>query len=235
MTSAGQTTGSLLELSNTCRQIVQALSEQNHQRAVWSKLVFNRSGRLEKQLRQHYVEQFDTGVLAGLDASLSQRLVGSDTIPLVFLLIKRIELLNQCLSRFGCPETLDKNLRPDYQLMLDLKPQQAASVQQVTQLQYTYEAYLRWASEGTEAVLRRELEGHAERLRRWFAAKQFALGQIVPWANQNYAAVTLQEYWGGIPVADTRKASQVDGAYTAGAWKQSILPFLQRAEEAVQS
>jgi type VI secretion system protein ImpL len=233
MTSAGQTTGPLLELSDTCRQIVQALIEQNRQRAAWSKLVFNRSGQLEEQLRQRYIEQFATGVLAGLDTSLSQRLVGSDTIPLVFLLIKRIELLNQCLSRFGCPETLEKDLWPDYQLMLDPKPQQAASGQQVAQLQYTYEAYLRWASEGTEAALRRELEAHAERLRHWFAAKQFALLQIVPWANQNYAPVTLQEYWGGIPIADTRKAPQVDGAYTTGAWKQSIFPFLQRAEEAV--
>ena len=103
----------------------------------------------------------------------------------------------------------------------------------MTRLQYTYEAYLRWASEGTETVLRQELEAHAERLRRWFAAKQFALQQIVPWANQHYAPVTLQEYWGAIPVADSRKAPQVDGAYTTGAWKQSILPFLQRAEEAV--
>ena len=233
MASAGQTTGPLLELSDTCRQIVQALIEQNRQRAVWSKLVFNRSGQLEEQLRQRYVEQFATGVLAGLDTSLSQRLVGSDTIPLVFLLIKRIELLNQCLSRFGCPETLEKELGPYYQLMLDPKPQQAASGPQVAQLQYTYEAYLRWASEGTEAVLRQELEAHAERLRHWFAAKQFALRQIVPWANQNYAPVTLQEYWGGIPIVDARKAPQVDGAYTTGAWKQSIFPFLQRAEEAV--
>ena len=234
MPSAGQTIGPLLELSDTCRQIVQALIEQNRQRAVWSKLVFNRSGQLEEQLRQRYVEQFATGVLAGLDTSLSQRLsVGSDTIPLVFLLIKRIELLNQCLSRFGCPETIEKDLQPDYQLLLDPRPQQAGLVQQVTRLQYTYEAYLRWASEGTETVLRQELEAHAERLRRWFAAKQFALQQIVPWANQHYAPVTLQEYWGGIPVADARKAPQVDGAYTTGAWKQSILPFLQRAEEAV--
>jgi type VI secretion system protein ImpL len=234
MDSTGKTTGPLLEVSDTCRQIVQALIEQNRQRAVWSKL-FNRSVQLEEQLRQRYVEQFATGVLAGLDTSLSQRLnkVGTDTIPLVFLLIKRIELLNQCLSRFGCPEAFEQDLRPDYQLMLDPRPQQAGSAQQVMQLQYTYEAYLRWASEGPEAVLRRELEAHAERLRRWFAAKQFALGQIVPWANQNYAAVTLQEYWGGIPAADARKAPQVDGAYTTNAWKQSILPFLQRAEEAV--
>ena len=82
MPSAGQTTGPLLELSDTCRQIVQALIEQNRQRAVWSKLVFNRSGQLEEQLRQRYVEQFATGVLAGLDTSLSQRLsVGSEYYP----------------------------------------------------------------------------------------------------------------------------------------------------------
>ena len=161
-TTAGQTAASLLELSDTCRQVVEALSEQNRQRAAWRKLVFNRSGQLEEQLRQRYVEQFASGALARLDASLSQRLsAGSNTIPLVFLLIKRIELLNQCLSGFGCPETVETDLRPDYQLMLDPKPQQAALPEQETQLQHTYEAYLRWASEGPEAILRRELEGHA--------------------------------------------------------------------------
>jgi type VI secretion system protein ImpL len=233
-TREGQDSGAHLELSDACRQIVQALIEQNRQRAVWRKLVFNRSGQLEEQLRQRYVEQFTAGVLTELDTSLSQRLrAGSDTIPLVFLLIKRIELLNQCLSRFGCPEAFENDLRPDYQLMLDPGLQPAGSGQQVTQLQYTYEAYLRWASEGPEAVLRRELEAHAERLRHWFAAKQFALQQIVPWANQHYAPVTPQEYWEGIPAADGRKTTQVDGAYTVSAWKQSILPFLQRAEDAV--
>jgi type VI secretion system protein ImpL len=227
-------TRSHLEQVDRCRQAVQQLGEWNHQRSWSSRLLLNRSGGLELQLRQRYVEQFASGVLAGLDTSLSQRLnTGSDTIPLVFLLIKRIELLNQCLSRFGCPKTIEKELRPDYQLMLDPRPQPSASVEQVTQLQDTYEAYLRWASEGTETVLRRELEAHTERLRYWFATKQFALRQIVPWANQHYAPITLQEYWEDIPATDVRKATQVDGAYTAGAWKQSILPFLQRAEEAV--
>ncbi len=97
------------------------------------------------------------------------------------------------------PQTFEKDLRPDYQLMLDPRPQQAGSAQQVTQLQHTYEAYLRWASEGPEAVLRRELEAHAERLRHWFAAKQFALRQIVPWANQNYATCDAARVLGGYP------------------------------------
>src|SRR5262249_50457426 len=151
-------------------------------------------------------------VLAGLDMSLSQRLsAGSDTMPLVFLLIKRIELINQCLALFGCPETFEKDQQPDYQLMLDPRPPQVALTAQVTQLQQTYEAYLRWASEGPADVLRREREAHAEGLRRWFTAKQVALPQIVPWANQHYASVTPQEYWGGIPAADGRKDVPVDG------------------------
>ena len=46
--------------------------------------------------------------------------------------------------------------------------------------------------------------------------------------------MTLPRIFGrGIPATDGNKAAQVDGAYTAGARKQSVLPFLQRAEEAV--
>ena len=36
-----------------------------------------------------------------------------------------------------------------------------------------------------------------------------------------------------LPSGDGRRSLQVDGAYTAAAWKQSIVPFLQRAGDAV--
>jgi hypothetical protein len=179
------------------------------------------------------VEKFDTEVLAPLDAGISQRLsAGSETIPLVFLLIKRIELITQCLWGFGCSGPIEKDMQPDYQLMLDAGGRQPPSPGQVATLRNAYEAYLHWSS-GSEEVLRREQEAHADRLRRWFSARQFAPRQILLWANQNYTPVTSQALWAGLQPADGGRAMQVDGAYTPGAWKQSILPFLQRAGEAV--
>jgi type VI secretion system protein ImpL len=226
-------TGPLLEQAEACRQVVQTLMDQNRQRSAFSTFVFNRSGTLAERLRQRYVAQFAAEVLTALDTSLSQHLsTGSEPIPLVFLFIKRIELINQCLSVFGCPEVIEKDLQPDYQLMLEPGRQHTPFPEQVTRLRTTYETYLRWAS-GGEDVLRREQEAHAERLRRWFSARQFAPRQILLWANQHYAPITAQEYWAGLPTADNKKAVQVDGAYTPAAWKQSILPFLQRAGDAV--
>jgi type VI secretion system protein ImpL len=229
----GQGVALLLEQAESCRQVVQALIDRNRQRSTWGKLVFNRSGRLEDRLRQRYVEKFASEALAALDTDINQRLsAGTDSIPLVFLLITRIELLTRCLSLFGCPQTIDQDLQPDYQLMLASGRQQTLAAEHVTRVQETYETYLRWASTPGD-VLRREQETHAERLRGWFSAKQFAPRQILLWVNQRYPAVTLQTYWEGVSAAEDRRAVQVEGAYTPKAWQQSILPFLQRAADAV--
>jgi type VI secretion system protein ImpL len=103
---------------------------------------------------------------------------------------------------------------------------------EIAALQNTYEAYLSWAARSEEA-LRQEQAAHADRLRQWFSATQFAPQQILLWANQKYPPVTLQAFWKGATSADGRRSFQVDGSYTAAAWKQSILPFLQRAADAV--
>jgi hypothetical protein len=208
------------------------LDEQQQRRFAWNKLVFDRSGKLAEQLRQRYLTRFTDAVLVPLDAGLAQRLTtGPDTIPTVFVLISRIGLLNQCLSVFGCRRTLDQESQPDYKLMFEVGWQKPASTEHVTSLQQTYEAYLRWAS-GSPEFLQREQEAHANRLRGWFALKQFAPQQILLWTNQRYASVTVQEYWEEF-AADGKKALQVDGAYTPAALQQSLIPFLQRAREAV--
>jgi type VI secretion system protein ImpL len=232
LTASGPEKTSDLAGVEACRQVVQALDEQQQRRFAWNKLVFDRSGKLAEQLRQRYVTRFTAAVLTPLDAGLAQRLTtGPDTIPTVFVLISRIGLLNQCLSVFGCRRTLDQESQPDYKLMFEAGWQKPASTEHVTSLQQTYEAYLRWAS-GSPEILQREQEAHANRLRGWFALKQFAPQQILLWTNQRYAPVSVQEYWEEF-AADGKKALQVDGAYTPAALQQSIIPFLQRAREAV--
>jgi type VI secretion system protein ImpL len=216
-----------------CRQVVQGLVDQNRQRFAWSKLVFNRSGRLERELRQRYVAKFQSEVLAPLDSSLGQQLIsGSETVSFALLLIKRIELINRCRAVFACPQPMEDDRQPDYRLMLSAGTRQPSTALQINTLRATYEAYLAWAM-GSGEILQQEQTAHANRLRQWFSAKQFAPQQILLWANQQYAPVTLQAFWKGAPSRDGRRSPQVDGAYTAAAWKQSISPFLERAGDAV--
>jgi type VI secretion system protein ImpL len=226
--------GLLLDQVEQCRQVVQKLTEQNQQRSVGSKKIFKRSVTLENQLRQRYVEKFSTEILPPLDTPIEQYLLaGTNPIPLVFLLIKRIELINQCLANGECPATLAKERQPDYALMLNAAQQPPSPApEQVTMLARTYETYLQWSLTG-ETGIYQEQEALAERLRRWFSATQFAPQQILQWVNQNYAPVTLQEYW-ELPLSPSEKKTvRVEGGYTKEAWEGSLLPFLQRAREAV--
>lgn len=227
----------LLAQVERCRQVVQPLIEQNQQRVALSKLLFNRSIQAEKQLRQHYVRKFETEIRTRLDTRIGQHLsAGSATIPLVFVLIKRLELINQCRSLAGCPRSIDAEMQPDYGLMLEPSSRVAPDPQRVALLRQTYEAYLRWAPAAGDS-LHQEQQFQADLLRRWFSSKQFALQQIIPWANQNYAPVTLQAYWQDLLPAGNGQlaldpAIRVEGAYTPGAWKRSIHPFLQRTGDA---
>jgi type VI secretion system protein ImpL len=225
--------GALLEQTERCRQVVQRLSEENHRRPAWSRLLYDRSGRLAGQWRQRYVEKFSTEILQPLDASLAQQILASaEPIPFVFLLINRIELITQCLSGEGCPPSFEGDARPDYKLMLNASPQHPSQGSRGEQLQAAYEAYLRWAT-AARAPLEREMDGLAAELRRWFSRRQFAPQQIVSWANQHYAPISAQAIWQGPLTAGDRQAGRVDGAYTPNAWKQSLLPFLQRAGDAL--
>jgi hypothetical protein len=227
-----------LEEVEGCRRVVQLLMEQNQQRFVLSKLLFRRSLQAEQQLRQRYVHKFRSDVLTRLDTRIGQSFTaGSPTIPLVFVLIKRLELINQCRSLTGCPALIEAEMQPDYALMLEPSaPATDPSPQRVALLRQTYEAYLRWAPAAGD-LLHQEQQFHIDLLRRWFSAKQFALQQIIPWANQTYPPVTLQAYWRDLQPADYRQweqesAIRVEGAYTPAAWKRSIHPFLQRAGDA---
>jgi type VI secretion system protein ImpL len=227
----------LLESAERCRQVVQVLDAQNRQRSALSKLLFRRSVHTERRLQQRYVHKFLSEVLTPIDARIEQHLtVGTSTLPLVFVLITRLELLNQCLAVTGCPSLVDAEAQPDYRLMLAPEQPPAPAPEHVALLAQSYEAYLQWAYVAPD-VLQREQQRQAELLRTWFAAKQFALRQILPWANQYYAPVTGNDFWHDfLPASRFYTAQQgnirVDGAYTPRAWTRSIYPFLQRAGDA---
>jgi type VI secretion system protein ImpL len=222
----------LLDEAEGCRQIVQTVITQNHARPSWHTIVFNKSGKLEGQLRQRYVEKFQAEVLGPLDPGIDQRLMAADdSISWVFLLIKRLELVARCQAVSGCTDSFGHDVQPDYALMLKARAERPPAAERVALLQRTDEAYLRWSSDTAE-VLRREQDAHSERIRRWFASQQFATDQILRWANQHYPPVSEREYWGAPLQAAGSLGAQVEGAYTRAAWEGSLLPFLRRAEQA---
>jgi type VI secretion system protein ImpL len=222
-----------LQQAARCRKLLLEIGQRNQQRVSWSRFLFNRTGRGVQHLQERYVQRFAAAVLAPLDTQLEQRLQsGGDALPVVFLLIRRIELSQRCLGWRGCPLTLPAAQRPDYALMLSPTGEHAPSTEQTTTLQQTYEAYLHWAT-AKEEILRQESADHAERLRQWFASNKFALTQILSWANQRYPPITLLDLWPASPTQASPAQVRVDGAYTRDAWEQSLQPFLQRAEAAV--
>jgi hypothetical protein len=198
--AGGQSLLSRLEPIETCRQVIETLQTQQDQRLRWSTWVFNRSGAMAARLRQRYVERFTMAVVEPLDAALGQHLsAGADTVPLVFVLMQRLELLTQCQAQPGCPPMREDTPPPDYQLMADPGRQDPRAADLAPALRQTYEAYVRWASETVPEALRREQAGHTALLRRWFTARQFALPQVLAWANQHYAPVRVHTYWGRLP------------------------------------
>jgi hypothetical protein len=226
-------TAPLLDQVDGCRQMVQTLIDRRRQRPSWSKLVFDRSGQLEEELRRRYVEKFEAEVLTPLDTGIASQLAGgSAPVSFVFLLLQRIELIKRCLSATGCPDPVEKEMQPHYQLMLAGARQQPAPATQVATLQNAYEAYLRWPVEPKEA-LRREQASNVGRLQQWFSARQNARDQILLWASEGHPPVTSREFWEVPQTAGGDKTSQVGGAYTRLAWERSVRPLLQRTRDAV--
>ena len=222
-----------LQQAAQCRSMILGLEQRNEQRYTWSRVI-NNSGRRLQRLQQQYVQRYAAEVLSPLDGKLEEQLQsGADAIPVVFLLINRIEFAQHCLAEHGCPSAVSDELSPDYQLMLSATGERAPPPEQVTTVQQTYETYLHWASRTTQDVLSQERADHASRLQQWFATNKFAPEQILRWANQQYAPITLRDVWTDLPPQAAIAPVQVDGSYTQNAWQQSLRPFLIRAEAAV--
>ena len=167
-----------------------------------------------------------------MDIGIDQHLIaGPEAIPLILVLVKRTELINRCLTAFGCPDPIDKDVQPEYQRMLDPGGRLSPGPGQVALLQNTYETYIHWALESPDA-LREGARAHAERCGVGLGQNNSHHARLFS-GPTNYAPVTSLTFWQALPPVDGKQALQVDGAYTEVAWKQSILPFLQRVGESV--
>jgi hypothetical protein len=220
-----------LEEMESCRVTVQNLIDQNHNRAWWSTLWwFARSFRLEDELRQRYVKNFQTQVLAPLNAELEQAIQLSQE-PMSWLLLQahRVQLIQLCLSSSTCSTAED--LQSDYPLLLDPQQTRTSSAQDVTTLQKTYSAYLLW-QQNTPGILQRDLAEERERLRRWISPEHLSLDRLIAWVNRRSPSLTYEQYWELPAPLATVAIPQIDASCTQKSWKQDIAPFLDQLQDA---
>lgn len=218
----------------TCRQTIQALATQNQQRSRWRTLWFTRSFRLEEELRQQYVQHFQTQVLTPLNVTLDRTVEASeDPLPLVLLLARRVQLGQYCTSASGCPEPIAEDIQPDYALMLN-PPQQEPQPPKPTidKLKSTYLAYLAWQP-STKDALQQDLREDQQRLQRLLSSRHFTFDRLLLAVNRRSPPITYEQYWELPPPLTAGATPRVQAACTKKAWEQEIAALLQQIQDAV--
>ncbi len=218
----------------TCRQALQALTQQNQQRSRWQTLWFTRSFHLEEELRQQYVQHFQTQVLAPLNTALDRTVEASeDPLPLVLLLARRVQLNQYCTSATGCPEPIAEDAQPDYALMLN-PPQRAPQPQKpnIDKLKTTYLSYLAWQP-SPKVALQQDLLEDQQRLQRLLSSRHFTFDRLLLLDNRRSPPITYEDYWELPPPLTAIAIPQVQAACTKKAWEQEIAALLQQIQDAV--
>jgi len=223
-----------LNAVDRCRQAVETVSEGNRDRPGWSTWLFNRSGRLEDQLRDRYVSHFKAGLLDPLNHQLDGAFDGStDPLPLMLLVAQRVQLSHRCVAvgSGACSERSTEEVHPDYALMLNPTHDRRAPPAEVAMLKQAYVAYLLWQP-GSKELLQQDLASDQKRLRQWLSAKQFTLDSLLPLVNRGAPPITSEDYW-ELPAPITTVAARIEPACTKKVWEQDVAPFLQQLQDAV--
>jgi type VI secretion system protein ImpL len=222
-----------LESAETCRKTISDLAMQNQQRSRWQTLWFTQSFQVEEELRQQYMQHFQTQVLIPLNAELDRTVQTSeDPLPLVLLLARRVQLGQYCASASGCPEPVADDLQPDYALMLNPQRDPLPPNANIEKLKSTYLAYLSWQP-STKDALQQDLLEDNQRLQRLLSSRQFTFDRLLLWVNRRSPPITYEQYWELPPPLTTVAIPQVAAACTKKAWEQEIAALLQQIQDAV--
>ena len=219
--------------AEACRRAIRELTQQNQQRSRWQTLWFTRSFQLEEELRQQYVQHFQTQVLTPLNVTLDRTVQASeDPLPLVLLLARRVQLGQYCTSAPGCPEPIAEDLQPDYALMLNPQREPLPPKANIEKLKATYLAYLSWQPSSKDALQQDLLEDH-RRLQQLLSSRQFTFDRLLLWVNRRSPPITYEHYWELPPPLTAVATPQVEAACTKKAWEQEIAALLQQIQDAV--
>jgi len=222
-----------LESAEICRKTIHDLATQNHQRSRWQTLWFTKSFQVEEELRQQYLQHFQTQVLIPLNAELDRTVQTSeDTLPLVLLLARRVQLGQYCSSASGCPEPVADDLQPDYALMLNPQRDPLPPKTNIEKLKSTYLAYLLWQP-STKDALQQDLLEDNRRLQTLLSTRQFTFDRLLSWVNRRSPPITYEQYWELPPPLTTVAIPQIEAACTKKAWEQEIAALLQQIQDAV--
>lgn len=201
-----------------CREAIASLTPQSR----WASLSLNfglrHTGEVEMALRDRYLEAAWRDVIGPLEARIDNKLTPGPEAPIyVGALLERIDLLGRC-RQGACPDAAEW-VAPRYAAMLSRELAAAdASDPVIARLVRTHAAFLRWQRD--PATLDRMRGADSERVARWMRMGGLRADWILASASTAYAAVRMKDFWAAEgPV-------QVDGAYTARAWKEALQPLV---------
>jgi type VI secretion system protein ImpL len=218
---------------DACREVVETLIDRNLRRRPWLALGLDRSGRLETDLRQRYVQKFKAEVLAPLNGEIDRALrTTGDPLPLLLVLARRVQLDRRCVAPGGCGGATIEDLQPDYQLLLSPLGDRKPSALEVARLHRLYADYLLWQVEPKEE-LRQDVVDDSKRLQRSLSAADFSVDRLFQWVNRRAAPVTYDQYWELPATIAAVGAAQVDGGCTRKVWERDVAPLLQEIQDAV--
>ena len=202
-----------------CREAIESLIP----RSTWASLSLNfglrHTSEVAMALRDRYLDAAWRDVIGPLEARIDDKLAPGPEAPIyVGALLERIDLLGRCRREGACPRATEW-VAPRYAAMLSRElPATDASDPVIARLVRTHAAFLGWQHD--PATLDRMRGGDAERVARWMRMGGLRAEWILASASTRFPAVRLKDFWAA------EGTVQVDGAYTARAWKEAIQPLV---------
>jgi type VI secretion system protein ImpL len=216
---AASTLGPRLAQLEDCREAIESLAPPS----AWARLSLNfglrHTDEVAMALRDRYLDAAWRDVLGPLEARVDGKLAPGPEAPVyVGALLERIDLLGRCRQERACPGAAAW-VAPRYAAMLSRELAVTETSEPVSaRLVRTQAAFLQWQRD--PATLDRMRGADAERVARWIRMGGLRAEWILASASTGFPAVRVKDFWGA------EGTVQVDGAYTARAWKEAIQPLL---------
>ncbi len=217
-TKIGTASGPIAEILrplDNCRESIEDLIPGS----IWKKIAFNfglgYAQYVGELVQGRYMTDFRSQVLNPIDDRIDKSLASDSADALVVsLIIQRLERLGTCQRDGRCSERMEPN-GINYRTMLAVAQAQTKEGDPaIDRLQRTHESYLIWQTD--PKVLRDLHSKDLERVRNWSRREKLTEQWVLESTRAQFAPVRASDYWG------INAPLQVDGAYTARAWKEGI-------------
>ena len=202
-----------------CRTSIESITPSS----FWRKLSFNfglgYAPHVGEALQERYLTEFREKVLGPIDKRIDQSLSSDKADALIVsFIIQRLGRLADCQQNGGCINRGDqKGL--SYQTMLAVGQSKIKEGDpDIDRLQRTHEAYLLWQDD--PKVVTEMYSKDLERIRNWSRRGNLTEDWVLESAKAQFAPIRATDFW------EKGVYFQVDGAYTARAWREGISPLV---------